>query len=567
MDLERCRERILSEEYRDFIVGRLQQQLFEDKFPNAECTMEMSEFYTSIYVEQDLADPILFETYPYNSIPKCYTLLDTEALEDAGILQVQNYPNLELQGSGVMIGFVDTGIDYQNQVFRNLDGSSRIVGIWDQTIQEGQPPEGMLYGTEYDKEEIDRALESEMPFEIVPSRDTQGHGTFVASIAAGGANVENQFLGAAPDSQIAVVKLKPAKQYLREFYLIDTDAPCYQENDIMLGVTYLHQLARKRGLPLVICIALGTNFGSHMAGAPLVGLLDIYANTANRAVVIGAGNEADQRHHYLGEIANSSEEQEVEVRVGENSNGFCMELWSDALNLLEIAVASPSGEQTYFFPIRSGQTQSYTFVFEQTRIFVDYKVFVERLNATLIFLRFENPTEGIWKLIVKPIRIENGIFHIWLPVKEFLRSEVYFLEPNPNYTITEPGSALSGITVGFYDGMDNSVAIQSGRGYTRSERIKPDFVAPGVNVTGALPQNRFTARTGSSIAAGITSGAAALFMEWGVYVMGESDLDSSQIRNFLIIGTEKIPNVTYPNRTSGYGRLNLYQSFEIIRQI
>ena len=170
MDLERCRERILSEEYRDFIVGRLQQQLFEDKFLNAECTMEMSEFYTSIYVEQDLADPILFETYPYNSIPKCYTLLDTEALEDAGILQVQNYPNLELQGSGVMIGFVDTGIDYQNQVFRNLDGSSRIVGIWDQTVQTGVPPEGMLYGSEYRTEEINRALENEMPFEIVPSR-------------------------------------------------------------------------------------------------------------------------------------------------------------------------------------------------------------------------------------------------------------------------------------------------------------------------------------------------------------------------------------------------------------
>ena len=235
-----CREQILSEDYRDFIVSMLQEELFEAKFPNVECEQMAGTFYKSIYVESQLADPIQFGRYPYNSVPKCYTLLDTQALEQSGIIQVQNYPTLGLQGSGVLIGFVDTGIDYQNLIFRNLDGSSRIVGIWDQTIQDGEPPAGMQYGTEYTQEQIDAALRSENPLEVVPSRDENGHGTFVASIAAGSASEANQFLGAAPDSQIAVVKLKPAKQYLKDFYLIRTDAPCYQENDIMLGVTYLN---------------------------------------------------------------------------------------------------------------------------------------------------------------------------------------------------------------------------------------------------------------------------------------------------------------------------------------
>lgn len=562
-----CRDQILSENYRDFLVSELQRDFFEEKFGNALCKQVIGFFYESAYVNQEQADPIQFGTYPYNSVPKCFTLLDTEAMQQAGIIQVQNYPTLDLQGSGVLIGFVDTGIDYQNPIFRNIDGSTRIVGIWDQKIQTGTPPENFYYGTEYTEQEINEALQSENPLALVPSRDENSHGTFLASLAAGGANEDNRFIGAAPDCQIAMVKLKPAKQYLKEFYLIRTDQPCYQENDIMLGIAYLHRLAERLKLPLVLCIALGTNMGSHTASSPLAGTLDIVGNLANRAVVIGGGNEANQRHHFLGKEENQNGEKQVEIRVGENVTGFCAELWTDALNLLAVSIISPSGERTYRFPIRSEQTASYTFVLERTTVSVDYKVFVERLNAELVFFRFQNPTAGIWKVVVEPIRVEEGTFHLWLPVTEFLENEVYFLESNPDYTITEPGSSLVGITVGFYNGNDNSVAIQSGRGYTRSERIKPDFVAPGVNVTGATTRNQFVARTGSSIAAGITAGAAALIMEWVVYRLQQKTIDSTQIRNLLVLGTEKRPNETYPNREWGYGKLNVYHTFETIRRI
>lgn len=562
-----CRERILSEDYRDFIVSELQEDVFAERFPGEVCDQETGIFYKSIYVESALADPIQLDQYPYNSIPKCYTLIDTEAMEQSGILQVQNYPTLELQGSDVLIGFVDTGIDYQNPIFRNLDGSTRIVGLWDQTIQDGEPPEGFLYGTEYSSVQMNEALRSETPLEVVPSVDENGHGTFLISLAAGGASETNQFIGAAPDAQIAVVKLKPAKQYLKDFYLIQTEAPCYQENDIMLGITYLNQLADKLNLPLVICVALGTNLGSHSANSPLTNLLDTYGNIANRAIVIGSGNEANQRHHYLGTARDGEDVQQVEIRVAEGVSGFCMELWSDALNLFAVSVISPSGEQTYRFPIRSEETNRYTFVLERTTITIDYKVFVERLNAELIFFRILNPTPGIWKVVVEPVRIEEGVYHMWLPMTEFLENEVYFLQSNPDYTITEPGSTLSGMTVGFYNGDDNSIAIQSGRGYTRGDRIKPDFAAPGVNVTGATTRNQFATRTGSSIATGITAGAAALIMEWIVYRLQQKTIDSTQIRNLLVLGTEKRPNEEYPNREWGYGRLNVYNTFETIRRI
>ena len=583
-----CREKIISEDYRDFIVSELQEERFAELFPNrtafaaetvsreADCHQEAGLFYHMIYEERMQADPIEFGRYPYNSVPKCFTLLDVQAMEQSGIIQVQSYPTLELQGSGVLVGFVDTGIDYQNPIFRNVDGSTRIEAIWDQTIQEGQPPEGFFYGTEYNREEIDRALQNEAPLTIVPSRDENGHGTFLASLAVGSASDGNQtggvspatpFIGAAPEAQIAVVKLKSAKQYLKDFYLIGTDAPCYQENDIMLGVTYLNQLAERLNVPLVICIAVGTNMGSHSASSPLTNLLEVYGNIANRAVVIGGGNEANQRHHFLGRAGDVNDTQEVEIRVDENVGGFSMELWSDSLNLLAVSVISPSGEQTYRFPIRSERTERYTFVLERTAVTIDYKVFVERLNAELIFFRFENPTAGIWKVVVEPVQVQEGEFHMWLPITEFLEGEIYFLQSNPDYTITEPGSTFSGMTVAFYNGDDNSIAIQSGRGYTRSGRIKPDFAAPGVNVIGATTRNQFATRTGSSIATGITAGAAALVMEWVVYRLQQKTIDSTQIRNLLVLGTEKRLNEVYPNREWGYGRLNVYNTFETIRQI
>ncbi len=86
-----------------------------------------------------------------------------DALNETGISTVQNYPALNLDGRGIMIGLVDTGIDYTNEIFKDLDGRTRIVGIWDQTIQTGRPPEGFFYGTEYTQRQINEALRSEEP--------------------------------------------------------------------------------------------------------------------------------------------------------------------------------------------------------------------------------------------------------------------------------------------------------------------------------------------------------------------------------------------------------------------
>lgn len=561
-----CKEQILSEDFRDFIYGREVPYFIEQISGERLCEQEMGFYYRALYINKVFAEPLSLERFSYGAIPKCYTLLDTETLSQAGILQVQNYPTLQLKGEGVMIGIIDTGIDYENKIFRNSDGSTRIAGIWDQTIQTGKEPEGFLYGSEYTKEDINKALRSSEPKTIVPSTDTDSHGTFIASVAAGGEDVEAQFIGAAPRAAIGVVKLKEAKQYLRQFYFIKEDAVCYQENDIMLGMRYLELLAQKQKMPLIFCIALGTNLGDHNGSSPLGNLIAYYANVYNLAVTLGGGNEANQRHHYYGKLGTQGDKETVEIRVGDNVSGFTMELWTDIPNIFSVSIVSPRGERIPFISVReSGSTSVHRFVFERTVIYVDYRLLVERTDSELVFMRFENPTPGIWKLEVQAEQIADGIFHIWLPVTEFLSGETYFLSSNPDWTLTEPGCVGNAMTTANYNSGNNSIAIDSGRGYTRNGTLKPDFAAPGVAVTGVTNRNRYVERSGSSISTAVTAGASALLMEWLYYQIGRRNVDTAQIRNLLILGTTRKDGEEFPNRQWGYGALNLYDTFDALR--
>lgn len=583
-----CREQIISEEYRDFIIRGVRTGFLEGVIGSAPCKLSIGEGYECLYLPEVVADPITYERYSYNAVPQCYTLLGMETLNQAGILLIQNYPTLQLKGSGVLIGFVDTGIDYTSSVFRNLDGSTRIEAIWDQTMTPGienveraghgtdsvNPGREPAYGKVYDREDIDRALRSEDPFSVVPTRDENGHGTYLASVACGNALDERlggsvstgEFLGAAPESSIAVVKLKPAKQYLKDFYFIKEDAVCYQENDIMLGLKFLHDLALEKGMPIVYCLALGTSFGGHGGSTPLPRLLNAYARQNNQVAVTGAGNEAGQRHHYSGRISDLKEVQEVDIRVGENCNGFTMELWSNLPNILSVGVTSPSGESTNPIFIRSNGNTVFQFLLDKTVLYLEYRIAAEGTTSELISLRFQDPTPGIWKLQVQASQLGDGNYHIWLPVQEFLNTEVYFLESDPNMTITSPGDAQSAITVGYYNGTNQSIGVNSGRGFTRENQIKPDLTAPGDSVQGIFPGDRLISQTGSSPAAAITSGAVALLLEWILEQLSVPSLDAAELKSLLILGADRKEDISYPSREWGYGTLNLANVFLQIRK-
>lgn len=540
--------------------------------------------YAVIYLPLSEVLPITLGKYEYYSIPKLYTLLDTSSMEASGILPVFSQPALANQGEGVLIGFIDTGIDYQNPLFRNPDGTTRIAGIWDQTLPENQEelplgvqdPSGLLgsisYGTAFRPEQINQALKSEDPLSLVPSQDELGHGTFLAGIAAGGETSSGDFIGAAPKASIGVVKLKPAKQYLRDFYLIRPDAPAYQENDIMMGIKYLQLLSQETSMPLVICISLGTNWGSHQGSSPLSSALETASRYTGTVNVIAAGNETGLSHHYSHYLPDRQEWEDVEIRVASGERGFVAELWSDVAELYTIGFISPSGETVSRIPLTLGQDSRVTFLLEKTVITLSYLPAESGSGRQLIFFRFQDPAPGIWRVRVYNTLYLRGQYHMWLPVQGFASPETIFLKPDPDTTITCPGNTALPITVGAYDHRDGSIYLHSSRGFAIDGQIKPDLAAPGVEVFGPssqlLPDGApyLTRRTGTSVAAAHTAGAAASLLSWGIVDGNDPAMNSASVRGYLVRGADRSPAYTYPNREFGYGTLNLYQSFLQLRE-
>lgn len=530
------------------------------------------------YINRTEIEPLNIRNFTYRSIPKVYGLMqidesqestnlqtsfDPTPLINTGILQVQGEP-LNLTGRGVVLGFLDTGIRYEETVFRNSDGSTRILGIWDQNVNDGPLPEGLLYGTEYTREVINAALQSDNPGEIVGGYDENGHGTAVASVAAGSAISGGlRFLGAAPDADIAVVKLRQAKPFLREFYMIPEGVPAYSESDIIAAVRYLESYAISLVKPLVICIALGSNMGDHEGHSILAGYLNTIATRRSRAVVLCSGNEGNSAHHYVGYTTEGLIEttDNVEIRVGEE-RGFVVELWGNIPASHAISIRSPGGEITDRVDFKARETREFSFVYEETKIRVDHVLVEQGSGEELIFFRFVDPTPGVWTIQVTVMGGNNqqdGSFHMWLPITAFLQTETYFLRPSPYTTITEPGNAREVITTTYYQDANNSFFGESGRGFTRENSKKPDLCTPGVNIDTILGK-----RTGAGTASALLSGLCALFMQWAVVEGNRQWVESRELKNYLIRGAVRVPGITYPSREWGYGQVNIAETFDVI---
>ncbi len=219
-------------------------------------------------------------------------------------------------------------------------------------------------------------------------------------------------------------------------------------------------------------------------------------------------------------------------------------------------------------PVRQRGMFSFRFLFEQTTVQVYNQILSKFNSAQLIFMRFLAPVPGIWRIVAEPVRLADGIFHLWLPMKEFLTGNVIFLESDPDTTLTGPGTTRSVITVAYYNGDENSIDINSGRGYTRLNNVKPDFAVPGVNVTGALPGGRFAERSGSSIGTAIAAGASALLLEWLLEQEKRSaGYDTMQLKGLFILGARKRTDIEYPDKACGYGALDLYETLRTIREL
>lgn len=466
-------------------------------------------------------------------------------------------PPLSLSGRGVLVGIIDSGIDYTNPNFCNADGTTRIRALWDQSIQ-GKPPAGYALGTEYTQEQINMALAQEGSIEskkeIVPSSDTSGHGTAVAGVAAGnGRGSEGmRYRGVAYESELIVVKLGNAR----------TDG-FPRTTELMQAVDYVIRKALEYRMPVAVNISFGNTYGSHDGTTLLERFIDAASDVWKNVICVGSGNEGNSAGHTWGRM-NEEEEAEVQLGVQMNEPALNLQIWKSYVDEIEISVVSPSGVHAGPFKEILGAQR---FVIGGTELLVYYgepKPFSVRQEIFIDFLPRETYIEsGVWKILLEPQKITEGIYQMWLPSENVLNRGTAFLKPSAEMTLTIPSTASRVVTVAAYDALTFSYADFSGRGltaYNTGEMQKPDLAAPGVNVT-APSGTGYGKFSGTSFAVPFASGSAALMMEWGIVKKNDPYLYSEKVKAYLRRGARKLPGYDrWPNPQLGYGTLCLEES-------
>lgn len=500
--------------------------------------------------------------FGYQYLPKCYGLMNLSSAEASGVLRLRNNPALELRGQGVLVGFIDTGIDYTNPIFRYADNTSRIAAIWDQGIDSDRYPKDFYYGTEYTQWDINTALLLENPYRIVPSRDENGHGTMLAGIAAGGDDIAEEFTGIAPDAEIVVVKLKEAKQNLKDFFRIPPNTICYQENDIMMGIQYLINIAEQLDRPIAICIGIGSSQGAHEGEGVFSHYINDVGKIAGKSIAVAGGNEGNTNHHYYGQINPSTDFDVVGLNIGEGEEGFTMELWGFAPNIVAVEVYSPEAALVTRISGIFLQRKTQTVNYGETTIYVDNQFSEERTGNQLMMFRFVNPMPGLWRLVVSGSGDLLLRYHIWLPISNFLTSNTYFINGNRDTTLSIPANALNSISISTYNHQNQSLYYFSGRGFTKSGGLKPDVAAPGVSILAPALGEGFYSVTGSSAATAHATGAIALMLEWGIVKGNITNLNNILLRRILINGARRFPTITYPDQGWGFGTLDIYRAIQ-----
>lgn len=481
---------------------------------------------------------------------------DRQALERSCVYYAWNEP-YSLGGEGVLAAVIDSGIDWKNTDFRNPDGSTRILKLWDQTVAPESsgyaPPEGYVVGTEYNRDVINLALSGDEAAlrSMNLSRDYSGHGTFVTGIAAGnGQGMAGSFRGVAFESELIIVKLGDSEQ--RQFP---------RTTRLMEAVNYCIMEAQKAGKPVVINLSFGNNQGSHDG----TDLLSTYLNAASdvwkNVIVCGSGNEAGNGIHASGMLSGRKAES-VELAVGEYESGFNLQLWKNYSDEYGVELIAPSGE-------RSGNLRTYgadRVSLDNTQVYVYYGQPTPYSRYQQLYFEFVPAggyvTPGMWRIVLTPVRIVDGRYDLWLQESATLNEDTRFFSPSEETTLTVPSAAGKVITVGAYNSRTDAYADFSGRGYTRTnDNIKPDIVAPGVNIVSTAVNGGYTVRSGTSMAVPFVSGSAALLMQWGIVKRNDPYLYGEKVKAYLIRTARHLPGEPVPSKRTGWGALCLRNVF------
>lgn len=465
---------------------------------------------------------------------------NTSGVSSAGTGSV--YSGNGLSGRGILIGVVDSGIDIFHEDFRNEDGTSRLLYFWDQENN-----------TVYGKEQLDQVLNEDNPQGII--FDSSGHGTSVAGICAGVGRGENgRYRGIAYESQLIVVKMaSPSPEGFP------------RTTELMRGVDFCYRRAIELQMPLTVNLSFGNNYGSHAGNSLVEQYLNDVSGIGRSLIVVGSGNEGSSNIHTF-VMLQERERVLIEFSVGEYQSSFGLQLWKLYADEIQLALITPTGRRIVIDTERMG---TYRYQEVNTQILIYYgepSPFSVYQEIYFDFIPLEKyVTAGIWQLELFPEKVVSGTVDLWLPARQSLSSGTGFLHPVENITLTIPSAAAKVLTVGAYDGKNKTAASFSGRGYTWAQnQVKPDIVAPGVNIVTVAMGGGYRAVTGTSFAAPVASGAAALAMQWGIVNGNDLYLYGEKIKAYFQKGAKPLPGITkYPNPQVGWGALCLRDSLPI----
>lgn len=535
-------------------------------------------FFAVLFVKKGMISEVL-KRFPQiinleRSAP--FTLFDL--YEDGSVADVViNRGDTTLDGTGVIVAIVGTGIDYLNPRFMNSDNTTRIITIWDQSINEGNIPPGLVFGTQFTRENINEAIKAsesgQNPYEVVSHRDETGYGTAIAGIV-GGRNLRDMDIitSLAPNCEFIIVKLKPIKKSNAELWGIeDYENSIYDSNDIVAAFRYLDEIQQRLRRPLVVYSATGTNLGGHDGGAIAERYIDSITNNRNFTFVTSTGNQGDRPIHLRGSFSESDTRKEVQLQIGEEQRNLNFFLYVVAPDQVSIGIISPTGEKVEKVNIQPINGQEISLSLGESRITIQYFTErkgpgVNRLDQRLDFF-IRNAVGGIWTIIIFGEYLFNGEYDLWLEQKQFLKEGTGFIGAIPNTTLMTPATAQNIIVCASYNQLEGKVFPESGKGFTRDGRIVPTIAIPGKIIRTIGVNNKSIVVSGTAVAGAILTGIVTLMYQWGIILGNDINIYYSKIKSYFISATDREEGQVYPNIETGFGVLNIKKLFEILSQI
>ncbi|MEG0774680.1 S8 family peptidase [Clostridium sp.] len=536
----------------------------------------IDKFFAVLFVRRGMISEVLRNFPQIINLEKSFpfTLLSLNESTDLPDLNALYMEDDALDGNGIIVGIIGTGIDYLNSRFMNADKSTRIVSIWDQSLAQGPFPEAFPIGTEFTRANINDAIKTSIqggnPYDVVNHRDEVGYGTAIAGIIGAsdlGTNVLTA--GIAPKCEFSIVKLKPAKKSNLELWGLENyQGNVYDSNDIVACFRYFSQLQEKLRKPMVVYAAAGTNLGGHDGGAITERYIDSFTANNNFSVVTSTGDQGASPVHISGSFLQGENEKEIELNVDPQQETLNFFLYFVTPDIISVGITSPSGDSIEKIDVKPINGEEVIVNLGESTIVIQY--FTEAIGSTDVKLDqridffIRNTTSGVWKLKLIGEYLSNRTYDLWLIQSEFLKGSTGFIGSIPNTTLMTPSTAKDIIVCSSFDQVSSKLRMESGRGFTRDGRILPTIALPSQNIRTVGINNRPIVVSGTAVSGAILAGIVTLLLQWGIVLKNDVNMYSSKIKSYLILAASKVEGEVYPNIETGFGVLYIQNLIKML---